>query len=112
MRAVLRGLGAAFVAVVLALPHIGQLWRPGATARFLDAHPPCPPPWQAGVAAWHACHNRDLWRLTVHGRPLLAYSVEGVATVGGAITTLAVALVLLGCLILLREGLPEPPRSR
>jgi hypothetical protein len=38
-------------------------------------------------------------------RPMPLYAVEGVESVGGAVTSLAVAIGLLGCLILLREEL-------
>ena len=43
---------------------------------------------------------------------MLLYALEGVGTRGGALTSFAVAVALLGCLILLREELRLPTRSR
>jgi hypothetical protein len=42
---------------------------------------------------------------------MLLYAVEGVGTKGGAVTSVVVAVALLGCLILLREGLRVPGRT-
>jgi hypothetical protein len=99
------------VTFVLALPHVGQMWDPQATAPFTAGKtPPCDAPWRGGVAEWHACHHDDIWRLTYRDRPLLLYAVEGVGTKGGAVTSIFVAVALLGCLILLREGLSVPGR--
>ena len=96
------------VAFGLALPHVGKLWRPRATdAFFQNRKPPCDAPWRGGVEAFHACQHDRIWWVRP---PLPAYSFEGVATVGGALTGLAVGLCAFGCLLLLREELPRNRR--
>lgn len=42
-------------------------------------------------------------------RPMGVYALDGVGTVGGAVTSFVVAVGLLGCLILLRD---QPPGDR
>ncbi len=93
--------------LVLTVPHIGQMWRPKATAGFFeDKKPPCDAPWRGGVAEWHSCQHDLLW----FRRPMPVYAAEGVQNAGGAATIVAVALGLLGCLVLLREELRTPRR--
>lgn len=93
------------VLFALALPHVGHMWRPQATEAFYaDETPPCDAPWRGGVEAWHACQHERLW---FERLPLPVHSLEGIANVGGVVTSIAVALALLGCLILLRDELPR-----
>ena len=88
--------------LALALPHVGQLWRPEALGKFAGDSPPCIPPWRGDVAAFNSCQHDLLW---FNHRPRLTYAVEGVATLGGAVTAVLLASALLGCLVLLREDL-------
>jgi hypothetical protein len=97
------------VVFAFALPHVGHMWQPEATGKFFEGEmPPCDAPWRGGVAEWHACQHERLW---FDRRPMPLYSVRGVTTAGGAATSAALALGLLGCLVLLRQDLrPHPPR--
>jgi hypothetical protein len=96
--------------IALVLPHIGHLWKPDATARFFATErPPCDAPWRGGVDEWHACQENRLW---FDRRPMPLYSIEGVATPGGAVTALVVALGLIGCLVLLRHDLARCSPAR
>jgi hypothetical protein len=91
------------------LPHIGHMWRPNPTGRFfMQQTPLCDAPWRGGVAKWHACQHEQMW----FDRPMPLYALQGVKTAGGVSTSIAVAIGLLGCLILLREELRLPNRSR
>jgi hypothetical protein len=93
-----------FAAVLaFALPHVGHMWKPDATAAFAqDKKPPCDAPWRGGVEEFHACQHDLLW---FNYRPRPLYSIEGVGTAGGALTSVVLAFALFCCLILLREGL-------
>jgi hypothetical protein len=98
-------------AVVLAftLPSIGTMWRPDSTGSFFSQEQPCERPWLGGVEEWQRCQERELWL----DRPMPLYGLHGVATPGGAVTTVVVALGLLGCLVLLRgELVPAQQRPR
>ena len=97
------------IVFLLTLPHIGQLWKPDALGRFASGSPPCDAPWRGGVREWHACQSGLLW---FDHRPRPTYAIEGVATTGGALTSVAVGLALLGCLVLLREDLRAAPHRR
>jgi len=111
------GLVAACI-VVFALPHVGYMWRPQAREEFFAATSgPCSTPSTIGSAQQRACQHEDLW----FRRPMLLYGLRGLKTPGGAVTGIAVAIGLIGCLVLLREGLvtgsparrsPQPPRVR
>jgi hypothetical protein len=91
------------VVFAFALPHVGHLWQPEATGGFFEGEtPPCDAPWRGGVEEWHACQHERLW---FDRRPMPLYSVEGVATAGGVVTSVALALALFGCLVLLRADL-------
>jgi hypothetical protein len=84
------------------LPHVGYMWRPEAIGGFFrQAKPLCDAPWRGGAAKWHACQSEQMWS----DRPLPLYALDGVRSAGGAVTSVAVAIGLLGCLILLREEL-------
>jgi hypothetical protein len=89
------------VVFVLTLPHIGEMWRPNASAGFFQQEQHCDAPWNGSVAGWHACQHRLVWV----DRPVGLYALHGLKTPGGALTSVAVALGLLGSLILLRDGL-------
>jgi len=98
-------------AVVLAftLPSIGTMWRPDSTGSFFSQEQPCERPWLGGVEQWQRCQHRELWL----DRPMPLYGLHGVATPGGVVTTVVVALGLLGCLVLLRgELVPAQQRPR
>jgi hypothetical protein len=95
-------------AFAFALPHIGHMWRHEPTGRFFAVTPPCDAPWRGGVAKWHSCQHELMW----FRRPMPLYALQGVKTAGGVSTSIAVALILLGSLVLLREELPRPSRSR
>ncbi len=98
-------------ALVLTLPHVGHMWRPNATGRFfLQQNPPCDAPWRGGVAKWNACQHEQMW----FDRPMPLYALHGLRSPGGIVTSVAVALGLFGCLLLLREGLPavQPAGAR
>jgi hypothetical protein len=95
--------------LALTLPHVGHMWRPnGDGGYFLQETPPCQAPWNGGVAEWHSCQHELLW----FDRPVGLYALNGVRTTGGAFTSVAVALGLLGCLVLLRGGLTEERSAR
>jgi hypothetical protein len=90
-------------ALTFALPHVGHLWDPSTTAAFAQSKkPPCDAPWRVGVAEFHACQHDLLW---FNYRPRPLYSIEGVATVGGAATSVVLAFALFCCLVLLRDSL-------
>lgn len=90
------------VVLVFALPHVGHLWKPDAISGFARDRPPCDAPWRGSVEAFHTCQHDLLW---FSHRPKPLYSVEGVASRGGAVTSVVLALTLFGCLVVLREGL-------
>jgi hypothetical protein len=95
-------------ALVLAftLPSIGTMWRPNSTGSFFSQEQPCEKPWLGGVEQWQRCQERELWI----DRPMPLYGLHGVATPSGAVTTVVIALGLLGCLVLLRRELaPAQP---
>jgi hypothetical protein len=95
------------VAIAFALPHVGYTWRPQTLGGFFgQVHPPCDAPWRGGEARWYACQHEQMW----FGRPMMLYVVEGVETAGGAATGIAVALGVLGSLVLLRDGLVRRDR--
>jgi hypothetical protein len=97
------GLFAIFaVGFVLALPHVGQMWKQDAKAAFFEqTNPPCDPPWRIGVERFHRCQNHEIWL----SRPMGLYSIRSVATTGGVLLALVLATGLLGCLVLLRDEL-------
>lgn len=89
--------------LAFALPHVGHLWDPSTTAEFAQSkQPPCDAPWRGGVAEFHACQHDLLW---FNYRPRPLYSIEGVATTGGVVTSVVLAFALFCCLVLLRDGL-------
>lgn len=96
------------VVLAFTLPSIGTMWRPNATgAFFLQQQPPCESPWRGGVENWQRCQHQQVW----FDRPMPLYGLRGVKSPGGAVTTVLVALGLLGCLLLLREELPSNRRE-
>ena len=75
---------------------------PNATGAFFSQQkPPCDAPWRGGVEKWNRCQHEQMWL----DRPMPLYGLHGVKTPGGAVTTVLVALGLLGCLWLLRGEL-------
>ena len=103
------GLIAVFlVTFLLALPHVGQMWDQKAKAAFFEqAKPPCGPPWRTGVARFHRCQHNEIW----FSRPMGLYAVRGVNTSGGAALSVVLGATLLGCLVVLRDGLNQGRRQ-
>jgi hypothetical protein len=97
---------AVFALVFLfALPHVGRMWRPETSAEFFAAYR-CDAPWR-GFDEYHACQHERMW----FAKPLPLYSLEGVATPGGVVTSIALGVALLGSLVLMRaelQGRPPP----
>ena len=91
------------VVLALTLPHVGEMWRPNASAPFFGQTQGCQAPWNGSVAAWHSCQHELIW----FHRPMGLYALDGLKNLGGVVTSLAVALGLFGCLVLLRGGLTE-----
>ena len=54
---------AVFVGVLaLTLPHVGEMWRPNASAPFFaQAEQSCAAPWNGSVESWHACQHELIW---------------------------------------------------
>jgi hypothetical protein len=95
---------AVFAAVfALTLPHVGEMWRPNATAGFFAQEKNCQAPWNGSVAQWHSCQHELVWL----DRPMSLYALHGLKTTGGVFTSFAIALGLFGCLVILRAGLAE-----
>jgi hypothetical protein len=95
---------------LLALPHAGRAWRPEAATEFFATHS-CDAPWR-GFDEYHACQHERMW----FARPQPLYSLEGVVSTGGVVTSLALGVAMLGSLLLLRVELrtrrmPESVRS-
>jgi hypothetical protein len=93
------------VALVLTLPHIGEMWRPNSSAGFFQQQTPCDAPWNGSVAGWHHCQHELVWR----DRPVGLFALHGLRSTGGVLTVLVVALGLLGSLALLRDALLARP---
>jgi hypothetical protein len=93
------------IVLAFALPHVGYMWRPESIGGFFrQENPPCTAPWRGDAQRWYACQHQQMW----FGRPMLFYALEGVATAGGAVTSIALAGALLGCLLTLRQELERP----
>ncbi len=91
----------AAVGIVLALPHVGFMWRHEAMLDFFAAQSgPCAVASPAGSDGYYACRHERMW----HARPMWIDALTGLETPGGAVTGVAVGLGLLGCLVLLRDG--------
>jgi hypothetical protein len=92
----------AVVVIAFALPQVGYMWHPTARDEFFAAKTgPCAGQYAIGSARQQACQHHNLW----FRRPMLLYGLRGLEGAGGAVTSVAVALALLGCLVLLRERL-------
>jgi hypothetical protein len=90
------------VALAFTLPHIGYVWKPESLSGYFEQEQPlCEAPWRSGLEEWHDCQSRLLWS----ARPMGLYTLDGLETLGGAITAVVVAIGLLGSLVLLREEL-------
>jgi hypothetical protein len=102
-----RLIAVAAIVLAFALPHVGYAWKTDSIGGFFGQEtPPCDAPWRGGVEAFHACQSRELWL----DRPMGLYALRGVRTAGGAVTSLAVGVGVLSCLLLLREGLATEAR--
>lgn len=95
------------VVLGLTLPHVGEMWRPNASAPFFAQTQGCQAPWNGSVTAWHSCQHELIW----FHRPMGLYALDGLKNLGGVVTSLAVAMGLFGCLVLLRGGLTETSRA-
>ncbi len=93
----------AAVLVAVTLPHVGYLSRPQATIAtfFSPTDRRCHGSYGIGSSRYYACLHEQMW--TRH--PMLLDAVPGLKTTTGAVTSVAVTLGVLGCLILLRQGL-------
>ena len=88
------------VVLVLAVPSLGNMWRPDLTgAFFATKNPPCVAPHLGGVEAWHDCQHDLMW----FAGPMPVYAAQGVESFEGMFTIVVVAAGLLGCLVLLRR---------
>ena len=92
------------VAFALALPHIGEMWRPHSiNGFFAQPNPPCDAPWRVGEAKWNKCQHEQMWL----DRPMPLYALHGVKSPAGIATALIVGIGLFGSLVLLRRGLDD-----
>ena len=84
----------AALAVATALPHVGLLWRPETVGEFFffTKTAVCPGGGPPPTPEYYACLREEMW--TRH--PILLDALGGLATPGGAITTIFVALVVYG----------------
>jgi hypothetical protein len=81
------------------------MWRPHETGRFFTQQQPmCDAPWRGGEEKWNSCQHEQMW----FDRPMPLYGLDGLDSAGGAITSVVVALGLLGALWLLRGELVAP----
>jgi hypothetical protein len=94
--------------LALTLPHVGEMWRPNASAPFFAQAQGCQAPWNGSVESWHSCQHDLIWS----ARPMGVYALDGLENLGAVVTSLAVALALFGCLLLLRDGLMETTGAR
>ncbi len=99
------GLLAVFVVVlVLAVPSLGNMWRPDLTGEFFATKDtPCVAPHLGGVEEWHDCQHDLMWFAV----PMPVYAAQGVESFEGIFTVVVLGAGLLGCLVLLRQGLAE-----
>ena len=92
------------VAFALALPHIGEMWRPHSiNGFFAQPNPPCDAPWRVGEAKWNKCQHEQMWL----DRPMPLYALHGVKSPAGIATAVIVGIGLFGSLVLLRRGLDD-----
>ncbi len=90
------------VLLACALPHVGYSWDIDSLGDYFSQEQPlCDAPWRGGVQRWYDCQDRLVWR----DRPMGLYTLDGLATAGGAATTVILALGLAGSLLLFRDGL-------
>ena len=91
---------AAFV-VLVALPHVGLLWRPETIGDFFyrTTTAVCPGGGPPPTPAYYDCLREEMW--TRH--PIMLDAISGVAEPGGVVTTLLVTSVVVGCLLRFRR---------
>lgn len=97
------------IVFVLALPHLGQMWKQDSKAGFFEqrgSH--CDPPWRMGVTRFHTCQHHEIW----FSRPMGLYSVRGISAPGALVLSVVLGAALLSCLVLLREDLGPAAGSR
>jgi hypothetical protein len=111
LRLLARGWRLLLVAVALitaALPHIGYIWRPEAATVFFNLslhNPHCTAPGPLGSSQYYTCLHEEMW----WRRSIMNEALRGLGEAGGVVTAALVAPALLGCLVLLREGLRATP---
>ena len=100
---------AAAVVMIVALPHVGFLWYPEVVGEFFFFHETsvCPGGGPPPTPAYYDCLREEMW--TRH--PIWLDSLSGLRTTGAA-TAVAVALVVVGCLALLRRDSVAAVRDR
>ena len=93
--------GTAVLIVVVALPHVGLLWRPETIGDFFfrTTTAVCPGGGPPPTTAYYDCLRERMW--TRH--PILLDALSGVDTAGGIGTTVLVSLVAVGCLLRFRD---------
>jgi hypothetical protein len=89
------------VAVLVALPHVGVLWRPETIGDFFfhTTTAVCPGGGPPPTPAYYACLHEQMWER----EPILVDALEGLRSAGGLITAVLVTIVLVGCLVQLRR---------
>ncbi len=97
--------GVALLTIVAAAPHLGLVWRPGTVGDFFfrAETAACPGGGPPPTPEYYACLSERMW--TRH--PILLDALGGVATAGGALTAVLVALVVVGCLLRFRGEAAE-----
>jgi hypothetical protein len=92
---------AAALIVLVALPHIGMLWRPETVGDFFffTTTQVCPGGGPPPTPAYYDCLHEQMW--TRH--PILLDALAGLETVGGVATAFLVSVVVVGCLVRFRR---------
>jgi hypothetical protein len=103
-----RVLALSAVAIAFALPHVGYMWKLTSIGGFFQTKPACDAPWRIGVEEFHSCQHELMW----FRRPLSTYAVSGLGTRGGAVTSVVLAVGLIGCAFALRDELGRSPSRR
>jgi hypothetical protein len=99
---------AVFAALLaFALPHVGYMWQVSSIHDFF-AGPNCDAPWRSGIERSHDCMHGLIWTR----RPVGTFAVRGLATAGGAVTSVVLAAGILGSLFAFRADLTQPPGRR
>jgi hypothetical protein len=100
----------AVVAVLVALPHVGLLWRPQTIGDFFFRAETavCPGGGPPPTRAYYDCLREQMWARD----PIVLDALRGLGTPGGVVTALLVSLVVVGSLVLLRADLTAAISTR